>query len=157
MRLDITNGNPFNLDKLTFNLETVNVTDLDAVQAGFKISPNPTNGLINVELSNALQNENVQFKLLSVTGQQVGAFKINGTSTDLDLTGFTSGLYLLQLVGNNINLVHRIVIFQRITFRIIIVPLILEWGRGYLVMLLGSTFDIKKQHLSSNNDVAMYH
>ena len=111
MRLTITNDNPFNIDKLTFNLKTtVSVTNLDAAQAGFKASPNPTNGLLNVELSNALQNKNVQLELFSLTGEKIGTFNTTGFSTALDLSRFTNGLYLLHLVGVDINLVHRIVV-----------------------------------------------
>jgi len=111
LRLTITNDNPFNIDKLTFNLKTtVSVTNLDAAQAGFKASPNPTKGELNIELSNTLQNKQVQLELFSMTGKKVGTFNTTGASTTLDLSRFASGFYLLQLVGADINLVHRIVI-----------------------------------------------
>ncbi len=110
MRLNITNNNPFNVDKLSFNLEAVNITDYDAAQAGFRISPNPTKSLLNIDLSDELKNSNVQFELFTVTGGKVGTFKPNGSSTSIDMSDFTSGLYLLRLIGDDVNLVQRIVI-----------------------------------------------
>jgi len=111
MRLDITNNNPFNIDKLTFNLESVvQVTEADATQAGFKVSPNPTEGLIVVDLSNPLQNQHLQLELLNITGEKVGTFNTTGASTTLDLGRFSSGVYLLRLVGDQTNLVERIMI-----------------------------------------------
>ena len=110
MRLNITNNNPFNIDRLTFNLETVSNHDLDAAEAGFKISPNPTAGILNVELTEALLNDSTQLELFRVTGEKVGTFKMDGTTTTLQLEGFASGVYLLQLVNEEVHLVHRIVI-----------------------------------------------
>lgn len=111
MRLNITNGNPFNIDRLIFNLETVGLAEPDAIQAGFKISPNPTDGLLNIDLSNALQNSKAQLELFTITGVKISTFKTNGSSTSIDLSGFAKGLYLLKLVGDDINLVHRVVVF----------------------------------------------
>ncbi|MEN0004367.1 MAG: carbohydrate-binding protein, partial [Bacteroidota bacterium] len=110
MRLAITNNTPFNIDRLTFNLETVNVTDLDARKAGFNIYPNPTNRFLNVDLSEDLLKGNTQLELLSVTGEKVGTFKTNGALTTFDMGNYAPGVYLLRLVNNDIHLVHRLVI-----------------------------------------------
>ena len=109
MRLNITNNNPFNIDRLTFNLETLDVADLDAAQAGFKLAPNPTQGLVNVDLSNSIESNDVQLELFRMTGEKVATFKTTGNSTTIDLSPFASGLYLLQLIAEEVNLVQRVV------------------------------------------------
>jgi len=109
MRLNITNDNPFNIDKLTFNLKSVNVNNLDASQAGFKISPNPTSAILNIEITEALKDETAQLLLFKLTGEKVGTFKMEGTSNSIDLSSFTSGIYLLQFVNDDFNLMHRVI------------------------------------------------
>jgi hypothetical protein len=83
---------------------------VDAVEAGFMISPNPTNAAINVELTEALLTKNVQLELFSITGEKLSNFQIDGANTSLDLSNYSSGFYLLKLLGDNVNLVHRILV-----------------------------------------------
>lgn len=110
MRLDITNGNPFNIDKFIFTLEsTTRVGELNQLKDGLTISPNPTNGLLTIDLSDALINNNNQLELFRITGEKITSFNINGNSKELDLNTFESGIYLLRLVHDKISLVHRII------------------------------------------------
>ena len=110
MRLLITNGNPFNVNNFTFSLLSVGVDEVDAVEAGFMVSPNPSNGAINVELTNALHSKNLHLELFSITGEKLNNFQIDEANTSLDLSNYSSGLYILKLVGDNVDLIHRIVI-----------------------------------------------
>ncbi|MFK7923030.1 MAG: cellulase family glycosylhydrolase [Bacteroidia bacterium] len=111
MRLDITNNNAFNVDDLTFTLEAANsIDELDARQAGFSVFPNPTKDILHIEISDALQDRHTQLTLFTASGEKVGTFDLNGTSTTLDLADLASGLYLLQFVNDEVSLTHRIVI-----------------------------------------------
>ncbi|MFK7937516.1 MAG: cellulase family glycosylhydrolase [Saprospiraceae bacterium] len=111
MRLDITNNNSFNADYLTFNLESAtNLADLAAIEAGFTIAPNPSTGVVNIELTEQLKSSATLLRLFNVTGKQVGTFSVVGSSTTLDLNSYPSGLYLLELVGSDVNLIQRVVI-----------------------------------------------
>ncbi len=112
MRLDITGNNPFNLDRLIFTLETAtDVNELESIEQGFTVSPNPTNRLLNIDLSESLLDKNNHFELYTLTGKKVNTFKIDGTTTSIDLVNYESGIYMLRLVGDQINLVHRVVKF----------------------------------------------
>ncbi|MEM6698263.1 MAG: cellulase family glycosylhydrolase, partial [Bacteroidota bacterium] len=111
MRLNITNNNPFNIDYLTFTLETTSFTaELDATQAGFKIAPNPTEGILNIEIASTLRNNATRLELLDARGKRVGSFDLDGATTALDLSVFASGLYLLRLVNEEVSLVHRVMV-----------------------------------------------
>lgn len=110
MRLDITNNNPFNLDKLIFTLESAtSAIEIDKIEEKFTVTPNPTNGLLNIDLSDDLNDNNNHFELFMMTGEKIGSFIMNGKSGTLDLGDFESGVYLLRLVNDKTNLVHRIV------------------------------------------------
>jgi len=112
MRLNITGSNAFNLDKLTFTLESsTSVADLSDKENGFVVSPNPTGGLVNVDLSEVLRNSDNQVELLRLTGEKLGTFQINENSSVLDLTKFASGVYLLRLQNEDVNLVQRVVVY----------------------------------------------
>lgn len=111
MRLSISNDNPFNIDNLTFNLTTSSTVDNDASMAGFSIAPNPTNGLLNIDLLSNLQDREIQLVLYKSTGEKVATFEMNGKSMALDLSRFASGLYLLKLVGEDVNLTQRVVLY----------------------------------------------
>jgi aryl-phospho-beta-D-glucosidase BglC (GH1 family) len=111
MRLEITNGNAFNLDKLIFTLESANSTaEVDAIAAGFTISPNPTDGWLKIDLSESLVRENNLLQLFNVTGAKVGDFKINGNATILDLGNYPRGTYFLHLTNGERSLVHRVIV-----------------------------------------------
>ncbi len=112
MRLDITNDNPFNLDKLTFTLETsTNLDALDNIKHEFTVSPNPTNEFINIKLSESLANYNNRLEVFTITGKKVATFQINSSATQINLRDFDNGFYFLRLVNDDLNLVERIMKF----------------------------------------------
>jgi len=112
MRLNIISGNPFNLDKLTFTLESsTDVEDIDNIESALSISPNPTNGLLKVDLSDELRNSDNELGLFRLTGEKVGIFPLVENFATLDLTDYASGVYLLRLMNNDVNLVRRVVVY----------------------------------------------
>lgn len=111
IRLDITNTNAFNVDNLTFTLEAANSIDqLDATEAGFTVYPNPTKDILHIEIAEELQDRNTQLSLFNANGDKVSDFDFVGTSTSIDLSDLSSGLYLLQFVNEELSLVHRVVV-----------------------------------------------
>ncbi len=110
MRLSINSTSAFNLDNLTFTLESTSTSEIDATQAGFKVSPNPTEGMLNIEIAEALKDNTTRLELFRVTGEKLSTFKVDETSARLDLSAFAGGLYLLHLVNEEVSLVHRIVV-----------------------------------------------
>lgn len=45
-----------------------------------------------------------------MTGENVGTYHIQETSTSLDVSGLAKGVYLLHLTGEDMNVLHRVVI-----------------------------------------------
>ena len=57
------------------------------------VYPNPTNGILNIELTGQQEKELI---LYNTNGQQVYTNKLNKTST-LDLSNLSNGVYYLQI------------------------------------------------------------
>ena len=98
--------NPFCVKAFTVDLSAIGVvTSIDGISGrntlGFKLFPNPTSGLLNVELE---ENKTVQsLRLYSLDGRLVYALekKGHGSSVEsIDLAGLNSGIYLIQLIDN---------------------------------------------------------
>lgn len=84
-------------------LETSNVISLD-------VEPNPTNGLLNVNISGVGNNVNIQ--LNDITGKLLLNMPLtnNANNIQLDMSGFQNGIYLLVAEGENFSKTERIVL-----------------------------------------------
>ena len=86
----------------------------DQIQA-FNIYPNPTNGLIHIELlygSNELANGTV----LNAYGQIVKKFRLDdhmsGFNIQIDLSDLQDGVYYINIASNNADLTHKIILIR---------------------------------------------
>jgi hypothetical protein len=78
-----------------------------------QVFPNPTTGKLKVEIWN-LNDPRVTAVVYNTNGAVVMHKEINTTGqVDIDLTGKVSGLYLLRLVADNREFLHKIVLETR--------------------------------------------
>lgn len=77
-------------------------------KAPVNVFPNPTEGLLNIQCSDKLVKGNFQVELFRLTGESLGVFNVDGTSTVLDLSPFAKGAYLLRIIGDETNSTHRV-------------------------------------------------
>ncbi len=110
MRLNITNNNAFNVDNITFTLEAASSIEPEAAQTHFMVSPNPSTGLIQVELLGGSRYQRTQVELYGLNGQKLKTVSLSGRSTEIDLGDLVPGLYLLQLVGEDKRSAQRLLI-----------------------------------------------
>ena len=62
--------------------------------------PNPTNGNLNIQLSNTINNGTL--KVITITGQMVfEQHNLNGTTFNFDVTSLNQGVYIVQLISGN--------------------------------------------------------
>ncbi|MDR6241066.1 M4 family metallopeptidase [Aureibacter tunicatorum] len=66
---------------------------------GIKIYPNPTENNLNIQDSNAIGGES--WSIYNLSGQLVKDGKLQGTFTTIDVSNFSSGIYLLKVVKEN--------------------------------------------------------
>lgn len=67
--------------------------------AVFRVSPNPTNDKVNVELG--VEHKGKEISLVDMLGKVLKTIKIEGSNTQIDLSGCTNGVYLLKLMDSN--------------------------------------------------------
>ena len=74
----------------------------------FSIVPNPTNGIVNIELSQNTMNATISIAALN--GQVIETFTTSSTSSSRDLSYLNEGMYLITVATANGNTTKRIVI-----------------------------------------------
>ena len=79
----------------------------DLKQNKFNIFPNPTNGLLNIELGNT---ETHIISIYNVLGQILLSESVNAISTVIDLSSFEKGVYMIELVCQNEKFTRQIVL-----------------------------------------------
>ena len=88
--------------KFTNGIETFTVNDI-------QVYPNPSNGIFNLDLG-ALQNELITISVLDVLGEVVlEKQQVEGQQIQkIDLTEFTTGVYLIEIKTENTSLIKRV-------------------------------------------------
>lgn len=82
---------------LTDNLTTGLSDNLLENNSNLQLIPNPTNGNVNVEL----EDENYLIKVYDQTGKRVIEQNSTIGNIQINLTSFNSGLYFIQITGDN--------------------------------------------------------
>lgn len=72
-----------------------NTTSISEAGTGFGIYPNPSDGILNVELSN--ESNGRLFEIYNLSGQLVKSFPVNVGKTTLDLGLSVKGTYLVKM------------------------------------------------------------
>lgn len=81
------------------NFDASLISDIsDLKQNKFNIFPNPTNGLLNIELGNS---ETHKLSIYNMLGQIVFSESVNEISTIIDLSSFEKGVYMIELSCQN--------------------------------------------------------
>jgi hypothetical protein len=88
---------------------TLGTTDFDNDNI-MTVSPNPSNGIVNVRISKYFGTVDIQ--VIDITGRQVYSAKnqeFNGQKS-LDLSSVTSGIYMLKITGDSLNFVEKVIL-----------------------------------------------
>ncbi|MGZ3864464.1 MAG: T9SS type A sorting domain-containing protein [Bacteroidia bacterium] len=80
----------------------VGVAQYASVQNAVRVYPNPSNGSLNVELSDY---ENTMVEIYNVVGQKVYANNARGELSNIDLSLLANGVYQMRITRNN-RLIH---------------------------------------------------
>jgi len=86
-------------------IEGINDLGLNSV----KLYPNPSNGLVTLELNN-VNNEELYVEVYDVIGKLVYKTNITENRTDIDLTNMNAGIYYVSVNSNNNKKVSKIMI-----------------------------------------------
>jgi hypothetical protein len=88
---------------------TADLSGIDGLNtSGFSIIPNPTNGIVSIELSENTMNATISIAALN--GQLIETFTTSSASTSRDLSYLNDGIYLISVATENGNTTKRIVV-----------------------------------------------
>ena len=89
-----------------FTIDYSGISTINAVE--FSIVPNPTAGIINMELATTISN--AMITITALNGQVIETFTTSSASTSRDLSYLNDGMYLITVATENGNTTKRIVI-----------------------------------------------
>ena len=87
------------------NVTNVGVDELNA--SAFTIYPNPTNNVINIKVNN-LQEE-ITYEITTIAGKQIVSGRINDNITEVNLSSYPKGIYLLKINSNSSSSLRKII------------------------------------------------
>ena len=112
--VSVTNNSTTNTCITTdqINVEVINENAIETlVMDGISLYPNPTDGIINLEFNNRI--ENTWIRIISVTGREVYSEYLKnliGIKT-LDLSGVDEGIYIISVQNKKTNLTNKIIFY----------------------------------------------
>ena len=73
---------------------------LHHISANIHIYPNPTNGIVTLQLSPETCNLKPEIQIFDIYGQRLQVISVTGERTQIDLSRYATGVYLIKLVDN---------------------------------------------------------
>ena len=83
------------IDDVSYTHTPDNVSIEEAKQTSFSLYPNPSDGLINVELD--ANGTTSTYRVLDITGKVVASNRLEAGLQSVDLTNLTAGVYIFEL------------------------------------------------------------
>lgn len=73
------------------------------------IYPNPTQGILKIEISDYEYTDICELSIFSLSGQQVFSGTTTSSTTDIDISGQPNGIYIMHIVLNGIESTWKII------------------------------------------------
>ena len=87
-----------------------NATQIQSLTGEIIIYPNPTSGIINILLDNN-QIQNTVLEIHDASGKIIQTKEVQNNNTEIDLTGYAKGIYLI-VIKNNVNIYRKTIILN---------------------------------------------
>ncbi|WP_051336186.1 glycoside hydrolase family 9 protein [Aquimarina latercula] len=78
---------------------TLSINELEENISSVKIFPNPSSSILNIKFPTDIASSNIE--IYSLRGKKVLSKKINTTSSSIDISNLTTGLYLVKVTTKN--------------------------------------------------------
>jgi|TARA_B110000093_G_scaffold172397_1_gene203366 hypothetical protein len=93
-------GNCYGFSELQLQVDpgVIGINDPELQALGFSIHPNPAKDFTTVQLNGDLDSE---IRLLSPSGELISTRRTNSESTDIDLQGLSSGVYMIEVIRSD--------------------------------------------------------
>jgi len=74
------------------------------------IYPNPANYVVNIDFPENYHVFNTKIEIIDINGKTMLKSKLSSRSTQLDVKGLTSGLYIVKIQNDKTFIIRRIII-----------------------------------------------
>ncbi|MBL7749530.1 MAG: T9SS type A sorting domain-containing protein, partial [Chitinophagaceae bacterium] len=74
---------------------------------GVSVFPNPSSGLLNLRV---MKFENANIRVFDILGQEIHNSRMSDINTQIDLSNFAKGLYVVKVEGNGFNYSEKVTI-----------------------------------------------
>ena len=79
---------------------TLGLTDLPAKDISIAVYPNPAKDILILDIMNMPSDGNLKFVVTNILGQDLSTQTINNAKTGVDISAFSSGIYLWHLLSD---------------------------------------------------------
>jgi hypothetical protein len=83
-----------------YEIQALGKSDFDAIQLEMKVYPNPTEGELQLKISDS-NLKNLTYQLFDVNGKNLASQSINLAETAISLKNFNKGVYFLAVLKQN--------------------------------------------------------
>jgi hypothetical protein len=91
-----------------YTAETMGLDNLQTLDAA--IYPNPTKGIVSVQLTDKTSADNSTLTVINPLGQTVFTQQLIQTKTDVDLSNYPKGIYVLKVENDNHFSFHKLIV-----------------------------------------------
>jgi hypothetical protein len=106
-KITVSDGNLSSEETGNYNVTTTGIKDI--VLNSVKLYPNPSNGLVKLELNN-VNNEELFVEVYNVIGKLVHKAQITENVTEINLTDMNAGIYYVSVRNNDSKKVTKLMI-----------------------------------------------
>lgn len=92
-------------------LSPVSTNELEVQAANIKVYPNPTNGLLNVDLNTLTEDVNID--VFNIVGQQVQSIQNARNLTTLDLSNVSNGVYFVRISNDEAVISKKVIVSHK--------------------------------------------
>jgi hypothetical protein len=86
---------------LTLTITPCDTTGITTYTDGIlAVYPNPTSGIVTLQLTPATCPLKPEIQIFDIYGKRLQVMSVNGETTQIDLSSYTPGVYLIKLVGD---------------------------------------------------------
>jgi hypothetical protein len=86
----------------------VGINERNEIDPEFELYPNPTNGLVTLNLSEITNRTNIE--ILDISGKTVKNIETSAKTTSFDVSDLSNGLYMVRVLGGTTTLVRKLIV-----------------------------------------------
>ncbi|MBK8584751.1 MAG: T9SS type A sorting domain-containing protein [Bacteroidetes bacterium] len=88
----------------------IGIGEMAMVKPSVVLSPNPANDKLNLRFYNLSPGSKSVLRLYNVTGELIKSTEISSIETQLDLSGFSNGIYMVQLISGQNSVSRKFIV-----------------------------------------------